>query len=87
MKFSELALPAEGDSLAGRALSPAPSALKPACELITKFDDEFRGKFCDKFGDKFGDQFITKFGDQFITKFGDTFGESPNLVINLGEML
>ena len=33
VKFSELALPAEGDSSAGRALSPAPSALKPACEL------------------------------------------------------
>ena len=32
MKFSEFALPAEGDSSAGRALSPAPSALKPACE-------------------------------------------------------
>ena len=34
MEFSELALPAEGASSAGRALSPAPSALKPACELI-----------------------------------------------------
>ena len=34
MKFSELALPAEGVSSAGRALSPAPSALKPACELM-----------------------------------------------------
>ena len=34
VKFSELALPAEGVSSVGRALSPAPSALKPACELI-----------------------------------------------------
>ena len=33
MEFSELALPAEGASSAGRALSPAPSALKPACVL------------------------------------------------------
>ena len=33
MEFSELALPAEGASSAGRALSPAPSALSPACEL------------------------------------------------------
>ena len=33
VEFSELALPAEGASSAGRALSPAPSALKPACEL------------------------------------------------------
>ena len=84
MEFSELALPAEGvsvahgDSSAGRALSPAPSALKPACELITKFDDEFRGKFCDKFGDKFGDQFITKCSDELVTKFGDKFVESLN---------
>ena len=35
VEFSELALPAEGASSAGRALSPAPSALKPACELIS----------------------------------------------------
>ena len=33
MEFSELALPAEEASSAGRALSPAPSALSPACEL------------------------------------------------------
>ena len=33
VEFSELALPAEEASSAGRALSPAPSALSPACEL------------------------------------------------------
>ena len=40
MEFSELALPAEEASSAGRALSPAPSALSPACELGVNNDDD-----------------------------------------------
>ena len=36
LRVRALPVPAEGDSSAGRALSPAPSALSPACELMIR---------------------------------------------------